>query len=133
VGLGAAALGCLMSEDLRGADSIGLPGLPHFAPTAKRVIYLFQSGRPSQIELFDYKPRLKELIRTDLPDSVRQGQRLTEMSAGQASFPVAPSLFEFQQHGQSGAWISDLMPHLAGVADELCFVKSMYTEQINHD
>ncbi len=133
VGLGAAALGSLMSEDLRGADSIGLPGLPHFAPTAKRVIYLFQSGGPSQIELFDYKPRLKELIRTDLPDSVRQGQRLTEMSAGQASFPVAPSLFEFQQHGQSGAWISDLMPHLAGVADELCFVKSMYTEQINHD
>jgi hypothetical protein len=133
IGLGAAALGSLMSEDLCGADSVGLPGLPHFAPTAKRVIYLFQSGGPSQIELFDYKPRLKELIRTDLPDSVRRGQRLTEMSAGQASFPVAPSLFDFKQHGQSGAWISDLMPHLAGVADELCFVKSMYTEQINHD
>jgi hypothetical protein len=133
IGLGAAALGSLMSEDLCGADSVGLPGLPHFAPTAKRVIYLFQSGGPSQIELFDYKPRLKELIRTDLPDSVRRGQRLTEMSAGQASFPVAPSLFDFKQHGQSGAWISDLLPHLAGVADELCFVKSMYTEQINHD
>ncbi len=133
VGLGAAALSSLMSDELQAADSVGLPGLPHFAPTAKRVIYLFQSGGPSQIELFDYKPRLKELIRTDLPDSVRQGQRLTEMSAGQASFPVAPSLFDFKQHGQSGAWISDLMPHLAGVADELCFVKSMYTEQINHD
>ncbi|MDA0205222.1 MAG: DUF1501 domain-containing protein [Acidobacteria bacterium] len=133
LGLGAAALGSLMSDDLQAADSVGLPGLPHFAPTAKRVIYLFQSGGPSQIELFDYKPRLKELLRTDLPDSVRKGQRLTEMSAGQASFPVAPSMFDFKQHGQSGAWISDLMPHLAGVADELCFVKSMYTEQINHD
>jgi len=133
VGLGAAALSSLMGDDLQAADSVGLPGLPHFAPTAKRVIYLFQSGGPSQIELFDHKPRLKELLRTDLPDSVRQGQRLTEMSAGQASFPVAPSLFDFKQHGQSGAWISDLMPHLAGVADELCFVKSMYTEQINHD
>ena len=133
IGLGTAALSSLLGDELHAADSAGLPGLPHFAPTAKRVIYLFQSGGPSQIELFDYKPRLKELIRTDLPDSVRQGQRLTEMSAGQASFPVAPSLFDFRQHGQSGAWISDLMPHLAGVADELCFVKSMYTEQINHD
>ena len=133
VGFGTAALASLMGEELRAADSVGLPGLPHFAPTAKRVIYLFQSGGPSQIELFDYKPRLKELMRTDLPDSVRKGQRLTEMSAGQASFPVAPSLFDFKQHGQSGAWISDLMPHLAGVADELCFVKSVYTEQINHD
>jgi hypothetical protein len=133
VGLGAAALSSLLGDELRAADSAGLPGLPHFAPTAKRVIYLFQSGGPSQIELFDYKPRLKELMRTDLPDSVRQGQRLTEMSAGQASFPVAPSLFDFKQHGQSGAWISELMPHLAGVADDLCFVKSMYTEQINHD
>lgn len=132
-GLGAAALSTLLGNDLQADDSIGLPGLPHFAPTAKRVIYLFQSGGPSQIELFDHKPRLDELIRSDLPASVRQGQRLTEMSAGQASFPVAPSLFKFKQHGQSGAWVSDLMPHLSGVADELCFVKSMYTEQINHD
>jgi hypothetical protein len=132
-GLGTAALASLLTDDLGAGDSVGLPGLPHFAPTAKRVIYLFQSGGPSQIELFDHKPRLKELIRSDLPASVRQGQRLTEMSAGQASFPVAPSLFDFKQHGQSGAWISSLMPHLSGVADELCFVKSMYTEQINHD
>jgi hypothetical protein len=131
--LGAAALSSLLGDDLRASDSVGLPGLPHFAPTAKRVIYLFQSGGPSQIELFDHKPRLEELTRSDLPASVRQGQRLTEMSAGQASFPVAPSLFKFKQHGQSGAWISELMPHLPGVADELCFVKTMYTEQINHD
>ena len=131
--LGAAALSSLLGDDLRASDSVGLPGLPHFAPTAKRVIYLFQSGGPSQIELYDHKPRLDELIRSDLPASVRQGQRLTEMSAGQASFPVAPSLFKFKQHGQSGAWISELMPHVSAVADELCFVKSMYTEQINHD
>ena len=117
----------------RGGDAGGLPGLPHFAPKAKRVIYLFQSGAPSQMDLFDYKPRLKDLATTELPESVRGGQRLTGMTSGQTTFPIAPSLFQFQQHGASGAWMSELMPHLAKVADELCFIKSMHTEAINHD
>jgi hypothetical protein len=128
-GLGIAALSSLLQAD----ESAGLPGLPHFPPTAKRVIYLFQSGAPSQMELFDYKPRLKDLTGTELPDSIRSGQRLTGMTSGQTSFPVAPSLFHFAQHGNSGAWVSELMPHLAKASDDLCFVKSMYTEAINHD
>jgi hypothetical protein len=136
-GLGIAALSGLLGDDLRAAATEnaegGLPGLPHFPPTAKRVIYLFQSGAPSQMDLFDYKPRLTDLAKTELPDSVRQGQRLTGMSSGQASFPVAPSVFQFRRHGASGAWVSELMPHVANVVDDLCFVKSMYTEAINHD
>jgi hypothetical protein len=128
-GLGVAALSSLLEAD----EAVSLPGLPHFPPTAKRVIYLFQSGAPSQMELFDYKPRLKDLTGTELPDSVRSGQRLTGMTSGQTSFPVASSLFRFERHGNSGAWISELMPHLAKVADDLCFIKSMYTEAINHD
>ena len=104
-----------------------------FPPTAKRVIYLFQSGAPSQIELFDYKPALEALRAKELPDSVRQGQRLTGMTATQTSFPVAPSLFRFAQYGESRAWASELMPHTAKVVDRLCFIKSMNTEQINHD
>ena len=128
-GLGVAALSTLLTAD----EAPGLPGLPHFSPTARRVIYLFQSGAPSQMELFDYKPRLKDLTGTELPDSVRSGQRLTGMTSGQTSFPVAASVFRFEQHGNSGAWVSELMPHLAKVADDLCFVKSMYTEAINHD
>jgi len=107
--------------------------VPDFPPTAKRVIYLFQSGAPSQIELFDYKPKLANLRATELPDSIRQGQRLTGMTATQTSFPIAPSLFSFAQYGKSGAWVSELMPHMTRVVDELCFVKSMNTEQINHD
>src|SRR5438105_7509251 len=130
-GLGAAALATLLSEDLHAAD--GLPGLPHFAPTAKRVIYLFQSGAPSQMDMFDYKPRLNDLRGSELPASIRMGQRLTGMTATQATFPVAPSIFKFAQHGQSGAWLSDLLPHTAKVADEICLVKSMQTEAINHD
>ncbi|MFN7996867.1 MAG: DUF1501 domain-containing protein [Bryobacteraceae bacterium] len=139
-GLGIAALAGLLREDLHAAEmgggasaNSGLPGIPHFAPKAKRVIFLFQSGGPSQMELFDYKPRLKDLEKTELPDSVRKGQRLTGMTSAQTSFPVAPSIYQFKQHGQSGAWVSELMPHLANVSDELCFVKSMYTEAINHD
>ena len=111
----------------------GLPGIPNFAPKAKRVIYLFQSGGPSQMELFDYKPRLTELANTDLPESVRRGQRLTQMSASQSSFPVVPSKFGFQQHGQSGAWIGDLLPHTAKIADKITIVRSVFTEAINHD
>ncbi len=134
-GLGVAALATLLSEDLRADASAlgGLPGLPHFPPTAKRVIYLFQSGAPSQMELFDYKPRLRDLRGSELPDSIRHVQRLTGMTATQSSFPVAPSLFGFAQHGESGAWISELMPHTAKAVDRLCFIKSMYTEAINHD
>ena len=129
-GLGAIALSKLLGDELpRG----GLVGLPHFAPKAKRVIYLFQSGAPSQIELFDYKPKLQQLRGTDLPDSVRQGQRLTAMTATQSSFPIVPSTFSFRQRGQSGAWVSELLPHTAEIADKLCFVKSMHTEAINHD
>jgi hypothetical protein len=107
--------------------------LPHFKPRAKRVIYLFQSGAPSQMDLFDYKPKLADLRGTELPDSIRQGQRLTGMTSRQSSFPVAPSKFKFAQHGKSGAWVSELMPHMAKVADELCFIKSLHTEAINHD
>ncbi len=140
-GIGAAVLATLLDQDLLRAAtpagqapaSDGLPGLPHFPPEAKRVIYLFQSGAPSQMELFDYKPRLYDLRGTELPDSVRQGQRLTGMTASQSSFPVVSSLFKFAQHGESRAWVSELMPHTAKVVDELCFIKSMHTEAINHD
>jgi uncharacterized protein (DUF1501 family) len=100
---------------------------------AKRIIYLFQSGGPPQQDLFDYKPYLDQVHGEETPASVFGGQRLTGMTAGQSSFPVARSIFDFRQHGQSGAWISEVMPHLAKVADELCFVKSMHTEAINHD
>jgi hypothetical protein len=129
-GLGTAALASLLQAD---ESSGAMPGIPHFPPTAKRVIYLFQSGAPSQMDLFDYKPRLRDLAKTELPDSIRGGQRLTGMTSGQSSFPVAPSIFPFQQYGNSGAWVSSLMPNLAKVSDDLCFVKSMYTEAINHD
>src|SRR5947209_6977770 len=128
-GIGIAALGSLLG-DLR-AGSGGAPC--HFAPRAKRVIYLFQSGAPSQMDLFDHKPRLRDVRGTELPDSVRMGQRLTGMTATQASFPVAPSMFAFTRHGRSGAWLSELLPHTARVADDLCLVKSMQTEAINHD
>jgi hypothetical protein len=109
------------------------PIAPHFAAKAKRVIYLFQSGGPSQIELFDYKPRLVEFQNTDLPESIRGGQRLTGMSASQSTFPVVPSKFVLSQHGQSGAWVSELLPHTAKIADRLTFIKTVNTEEINHD
>jgi hypothetical protein len=115
-----------------GRAALGTAGL-HHKPTAKRVIYLFQSGGPSQIELFDPKPLLAKLYKQDLPDSVRRGQRLTSMSASQSSFPIVPSRFGFAQHGQSGAWVSELLPYTAKVADRLTFVKSLHTDQINHD
>ncbi|MEX2304402.1 MAG: DUF1501 domain-containing protein [Bryobacterales bacterium] len=133
-GIGTAALASLLKDDLRAAEAAaGLDGLPHFAPKAKRIIYLFQSGAPSQMELFDYKPQLREQLGVELPASIRKGQRLTGMTATQASFPLVPSMFPFSQHGQSGAWVSELMPHVAKIADELCFVRSMHTEAINHD
>ncbi len=143
VGVGGAALASLLNQDLFGgaanvptADAAargGLPGLPHFAPKAKRVIYLFQSGAPSQIDLYDHKPKLRDVRATELPDSIRKGQRLTGMTATQTSFPVAPSIFKFEQRGQSGAWISDLLPHTAKLADDLTFIKTLHTEAINHD
>ena len=143
-GIGTAALAFLLGKDLLADETTaqhpaikpaegGLPGLPHFAPKAKRVIWLFQSGGPSQMELFDYKPRLAELRGTDLPDSIRKGQRLTGMTASQDRFPVVSSIYKFAQHGRSGAWVSELMPYTAKVVDELCFIKSMHTEAINHD
>lgn len=128
-GVGAAALASLLGRDQRAA---GKEFRTHSA-SARRVIYLFQSGAPSQIDLFDYKPQLQNLQGSELPESVRQGQRLTGMTKDQSSFPVAASKFLFQQHGQSAAWVSDLLPHTAQVADELCFVKSVSTEAINHD
>ncbi|HUS05698.1 MAG TPA: DUF1501 domain-containing protein [Bryobacteraceae bacterium] len=131
-GLGGTALASVLAENLLGSEA-GLAGLPHFAPKAKRVIYLFQSGGPSQMDLFDYKPRLKDLHKSELPDSIRMGQRLTGMTSTQTTFPVAASSFRFQQHGRSGAWVSELLPHFAKVADNVCFIKSMYTEAINHD
>ena len=139
-GIGAAALATLWQQDLLGqgtsstpASVGGLPGLPHFAPKAKRVIYLFQAGAPSQHELWEYKPKVVELRGTDLPESVRAGQRLTTMTASQASFPIIPSIFPFTQHGESGAWVSELMPHTAKIVDEICFIRTMHTEAINHD
>jgi hypothetical protein len=130
-GIGVAALSSLLAADAKA--EAGLPGLPHFAPKAKRVIYLFQHGAPSQLDLFDYKPKLAEARGLELPDSVRKGQRLTGMTAFQAKFPTAPSIFQFSQHGQSGAWLSELLPFTGKVADQICIIRSMQTEAINHD
>jgi hypothetical protein len=136
LGLGSVALGSLLIPGVfnRGEDEvIATLGLPHFAPKAKRVIYLFQNGAPSQLESFDYKPLLNKMHGADLPESIRQGQRLTGMTASQTKFPLVGSYFKFQQYGKSGAWVSELFPHIAGIADELCFIKTMHTEAINHD
>src|SRR5262245_38631006 len=138
-GIGMAALATLLGSERTsrangpGESTDGLPRLPHFPPTARRVISLFQSGAPSQMDLFDHKPRLDDLRGTELPDSIRQGQRLTGMTSRQSSFPVAPSRFQFARHGRCGAWVSELLPQTAGVVDDLCFIKSMHTEAINHD
>lgn len=132
-GVGLAALGALLSNDAFASDGRGQSGLPHFPPKAKRVIYLFQSGAPAQQDLFDYKPDLSKHRGENLPDSVRMGQRLTGMTSGQKAFPVAPSIFKFDQHGKSGLWLSELLPHMGTIADEICMIKSMQTEAINHD
>jgi hypothetical protein len=131
-GIGAAALSSLLVPETH-AGRGGMLGGTHWAPKAKRVIYLFQSGAPSQMDLFDWKPAMANRYNEELPESIRKGQRLTGMTSGQSRFPIAPTIFQFKQHGKSGAWISELMPHLSTVADDLCFVKSMYTEAINHD
>jgi hypothetical protein len=133
-GIGIAALSNLLSSDMVSADDLaGVPGLPHFSPTAKRVIYLFQHGAPSQLDLFDYKPALQKQRGSDLPDSVRMGQRLTGMTAYQTKFPTAPSIFKFAQHGEAGTWLSGLLPQTAKIVDDLAIIKSIQTEQINHD
>lgn len=111
----------------------GLGTLPHFAPKAKRVIYLHMVGGPSQMDMFDYKPQMDEWYDKDLPDSIRQGQRLTTMTSGQARFPIAPSKYKFAQHGECGMWVTELLPETAKVVDDLCFIRSMHTEAINHE
>lgn len=146
LGLGALAIGSLFgaqkrSGSLAAATSEGasaleekvLKALPHIAPKAKRVVYLFMAGGPSQFETFDYKPKLVDMAGQNLPDSVRKGQRLTGMSANQSSLPIVPSVYGFSQHGKSGTWVSELMPYTAKVVDELCMIKSIYSEAINHD
>lgn len=144
-GIGTAALASMLSSEGLAAPAAAKAGgghypgwygtlaQPHFPPKAKRVIYLFQSGAPSHLDLFDWKPKLNEKRGIDLPDSIRMGQRLTGMTSGQKTFPVAPSIFKFQQYGKNGMWLSDLLPHTAGVVDDLCFVRSCWTEAINHD
>ena len=136
IGLGSVALGSLLVRDLFGseADTALAPvGLPHFAPKAKRVIYLFQNGAPSQLESFDYKPKLIQMTGQDLPASIRMGQRLTGMTANQEKFPMVGSHFKFAQYGESGAWISELFPNMAKMVDDMCIVRTMHTEAINHD
>jgi len=144
-GVGLAALMGILAEDGLASTIIdnrrtiddkrfgGLQGVPHYTPKAKRVIYLFQSGAPSQLELYDPKPELTKRLKENLPDSVRMGQRLTGMTSGQKEFPVAPGVFKYQKHGQAGVEYSELLPHIGGMADDICLVRSLYTEAINHD
>ena len=139
--LGSLGLASLLSRDGLAApnaskvgDSVGgLPALPHFPPKIKRVIYLFQSGGPAQMDLYDYKPGLKDKFGEEVPRSVYPDERKTTMSNAQASFPVAPSAFKFSQHGESGNWFSETLPHLAEQSDQLCIIRSMHTDAINHD
>jgi uncharacterized protein (DUF1501 family) len=126
MGLGSIAMGSLLNAAQGSMIS-------HFAPRAKRVIYLFQSGGPSQMDLFDYKPELTKRSGEEVPLSVYPAERKTTMTSGQISFPVAPSIFKFAQHGQSGTWLSETLPHLSKVIDDVCVIKSMHTEAINHD
>jgi hypothetical protein len=140
-GIGVAALASMMNGARGGEPSparqfqgeAGALPQPHFPAKAKRVIYLYQSGAPSQLDLFDPKPKMAEMFDKDIPPSVVNGQRFTTMTSGQKRFPIAPSTFKFQQHGKSGAWVSELLPYTSKVVDDLCFVKSVHTEAINHD
>lgn len=139
LGVGTAALASLLSAQEKATKTDhgyhGLPGMPNFAPKAKRVIYLTMNGGPSQIDLWDYKPKLNDLFNKDIPDDVRRGQRITTMTSGQQRFPLAPSKYKFDKHdnGGDGVWISELLPHTSKVAKELCVINSMFTEAINHD
>lgn len=146
-GIGLAALGSILggvgatsvlgagsaSSDAMARARMGALGAPHFAPRAKRVIYLFMSGGPSQLDMWDYKPQMIDRFDEDLPDSIRQGQRITTMTSGQSRFPVAPSKFKFKQHGESGAWVSELLPYTSRMVDKIAVIKSVHTEAINHD
>ena len=137
-GIGGLALANLLADDAFALPQTneaigGLPSLPHFAPKATRCIYLHMMGGPPQQELLDYKPKMKDLFDTDLPASIRQGQRLTTMTSEQSRFPIAPSFFEFSQHGQSGAWFSELLPHTASMADDIAVIRSLHTDAINHE
>ncbi len=138
-GIGAAALGSLLNPGLfaafAGETASGQPvlGKTHFPPKAKRIIYLFMAGGPSQMDLFDYKPMLETFHNKELPDSVRMGQRITTMTSGQKAFPVVKSLFKFSQHGKNGVWLSELIPHIASIVDDICIIKTVNTEAINHD
>ena len=133
-GIGVAALASLLKAGtVEPLPATGVPGVPHFAPKAKRVIFLHQSGGPSQMDLFDYKPQLKKHQGTELPATVRMGQRITGMTSGQSSLPVASSMFQFKQHGKSGAWLSELLPHHAKIVDDIAIVKTVNTDAINHD
>lgn len=139
-GLGAAGIGGLALDSLLGPDLLGLKNsVPttgtHFRPTAKRVIYMHMEGAPSQLDLFDYKPGLQKYFNQELPESVRQGQRLTGMTSGQARFPVAPSVFKFNKYAnnQDGVWLSELLPHTASLAKDMCLIRSMHTDAINHE
>jgi uncharacterized protein (DUF1501 family) len=135
-GIGSVALASMLKAEqtrARKAAVGGLPDLPHFAPKAKRAIYLHMLGAPPQLETFDYKPGLANWFDKDLPESIRNGQRLTTMTSGQARFPIAPSVFKFQQYGQGGAWISELLPYTAKMADDIAIIRTMYTEAINHE
>ena len=133
LGLGAPALSMLMQRDLMSQDAISGAAAPHFAPKAKRAIYLFMAGAPCQMDMLDYKPKMADLYNKDLPGSIRKNQRLTTMTSGQARFPVAPSVYKFKQHGQSGAWVSELLPHTASIVDDISIIRSVTTEAINHD
>jgi hypothetical protein len=142
-GVGVAALAGLLDQSRAfgtttriaspGETDHGVLGRPHFPARAKRVIYLSMNGAPSQLESFDYKPNLNDLFDDDLPDSVRMGQRITTMTSGQSRLPIAPSIFKFNRHGQSGAWVSELLPHTAKIVDELAIVRTVNTDAINHD
>ena len=137
VGLGSAALGTLLTKDLfspkKSLEESIMAGIPHIAPKAKRVIYLFQNGAPSQLESFDYKPLLNKMVGQELPASIRGAQRLTGMTSGQDKFPLVGSKFAFNQYGQNGTWISEIFPNIAKIADDICVVKTLHTEAINHD
>ena len=145
IGLGARGLGALGAASLLNPSilnaattqaSQGFSGTlngPHFKPTAKRVIYLFLSGGPSHIDMYDYHPEMRDFHGTELPDSIRNGQRITGMTSGQSSFPCVAPMFEFSKHGQNGSWFSEAIPNIASIADDITLVKSVHTEAINHD
>src|SRR5262245_21134046 len=132
--VGGAALATLLnSERASAAPAPVRTPMTHFAPKAKHIIYLHMVGGPPQMDLYDYKPKMGEYYDKDLPDSVRMGQRLTTMTSGQTRFPIAPSKFKFKQHGKCGLWVSELLPWTAKMVDDMCFLRTMHTEAINHE